>query len=394
MRRVLSVILVLAGSAAALGERVERIDGRRVEGDLVSLGADKLVLEVGDEREEIASDEVSRIELGEPDDIMASAGAPVLVTDAGDKLPAAGLVLSDGTLGLDAGLLGDVELPIAAGGVLYQPPPAMTAGEVRKRCEEMRIERVPQDQLVIAKEDGQWLTVAGALKGMTAEKITFRWKDEDRTFDRSLAVAVFFAQGGEDEAPRKGSLVARGGATVGFSDIEIDEAKMAFTSPLLGRVEVPREVIAVVRFNSHRVTRLTEMEPDRIEEYGVFTTFPHRVNASAGGGPLRLDGQTYETGLGLHSHCELTWSLAGRFSEFVAIVGIDDAVRPAGEAVVTFLGDGEPLAEPMTVSGTGEARPVRLDVTGVRRFTVRVEFGPHGLDVADHVDLAEARLIQ
>lgn len=394
MRRVLSVILVLAASAAALAERVERIDGRWVEGDLVSLGADKLVLEAGHERREIASDEVARIELGEPGDIMAGVGSPVLVTDAGDELPARRCVLADGTLRLDAGLLGDVELPIAAGGVLYQPPPAMTAGEVRKRCEEMRIERVPQDQLVIVKEDGQWLTVAGALKKMTADEITFHWKDEDRTFARSLAVAVFFAQGGRDDTPGKGSLIGRGGATVGFSDIEIDEAKMTFTSPVLGRVEVPREGIAVVRFDSHRVTRLAEIDPDDVEEYGVFTTFPHRVNASAGGGPLRLDGQTYETGLGLHSHCELTWSLAGRFSKFVAIVGIDDAVRPAGEAVVTFLGDGEPLAEPMTVSGTGEAMPVRLDVTGVRRFTVRVEFGPHDLDVADHVDLAEARLIK
>ena len=96
----------------------------------------------------------------------------------------------------------------------------------------------------------------------------------------------------------------------------------------------------------------------------------------------------------MHSFCEQTYALDGEYKAFVAVVGIDDAVRPAGDATLTFLGDGKVLGEPLRLTGRDKARMVRLDITGVRTFTIRVEFGADKLDVGDHVDLAAARLVK
>ena len=46
-----------------------------------------------------------------------------------------------------------------------------------------------------------------------------------------------------------------------------------------------------------------------------------------------------------------------------------------------------------TVAGTDPAKPLELDIRGVRRLTVRVDFGKD-LDVGDHLDLCEARLVK
>jgi hypothetical protein len=58
------------------------------------------------------------------------------------------------------------------------------------------------------------------------------------------------------------------------------------------------------------------------------------------------------------------------------------------------LADGKPLGESLHVTGQAEPQPVRLNVRGVKQLLIRVDFGPDGLGVGDHVDLAGARLIK
>ena len=48
----------------------------------------------------------------------------------------------------------------------------------------------------------------------------------------------------------------------------------------------------------------------------------------------------------------------------------------------------------MCSSDLDAPRQVRVDVTGVKRLTLRVDFGADQLDVADHVNIVAARLIK
>jgi hypothetical protein len=67
-------------------------------------------------------------------------------------------------------------------------------------------------------------------------------------------------------------------------------------------------------------------------------------------------------------------------------------VRPNGNVRLVIQGDDRVLLE-TSVAGTEAARLVDLDLTGVRRLSILVDFGEN-LDVADHLDLAEARIVK
>ena len=47
----------------------------------------------------------------------------------------------------------------------------------------------------------------------------------------------------------------------------------------------------------------------------------------------------------------------------------------------------------MSVTGLEPARRIEVDLTGVRRLTILVDFGDFG-DVGDHLDLCDARLVK
>ena len=49
---------------------------------------------------------------------------------------------------------------------------------------------------------------------------------------------------------------------------------------------------------------------------------------------------------------------------------------------------------PLRLTGKDDPQLVRAKVAGVKKLTIRVDFGQDNLDVSDHVDLAAARLIK
>ena len=96
----------------------------------------------------------------------------------------------------------------------------------------------------------------------------------------------------------------------------------------------------------------------------------------------------------MHSRCELTYDLDGKYALFAAEAGIDNAGGKRGDATLKILGDEKELLKPTDLTGGKEALPIRCDVAGVKKLTILIEFGKDDIDVGDHVDLGEARLIK
>ncbi len=94
----------------------------------------------------------------------------------------------------------------------------------------------------------------------------------------------------------------------------------------------------------------------------------------------------------MHSRSEVGYRLPGKYRRFKALVGIDDAVRPGGDAQLEIRGDGKLLWEGR-IRGSEPAQPLDLDIAGVKRIDILVDFGAD-LDIADVVDLCEARMIK
>ena len=400
-RKVATLVVLLSASGAASGGHVETLDARTIAGDVRAVTAEAVILTApGGARKVIARRDVGEIVFGAPPagapaDPMARPGQAVLVTRAGDVISAAGLQLAGGKWAFENPLLGRVSVPIDTARRVYLPSGGLAGRQVRERCDALKLAGRTKDALVIVDKKGQWLVVEGVLKAVDGETISFAWRDEDRKMKRRSVRAVHLAGAAPKPPAAGGSLVGRDGTVISFTSVAVAAGSVTVETPTVGRLKVPVRAVSGVRFRSDRVVRLDRLKPQSVREHGFFDkTFRYRTARAIAGGPIRLGGRAYAAGLSLHSFCELTYRLDGAYTTFVAVVGIDDAVRPGGDATLTILADGKALGGPLRLKGTDKPHLVRLGLAGARTLTLRVEFGADGLDVADHVDLADARLIK
>ena len=145
-------------------------------------------------------------------------------------------------------------------------------------------------------------------------------------------------------------------------------------------------------------TYLSDLKPKKAETTGFLgENWPWAADRTVRGHPLRLltkDGEsTADKGLGTHPKTVLTYDLAGKYTRFEALVGLDAATGNRGRADVRILLDGKEVALPdLKALAAGPAVAVRVDVRGVKELTLVVDFGPTG-DVQADVNWGDARLI-
>ena len=405
----ISLLAVVGGTAfQAVGDQhglkdcdtVETIDARALAGQIVSINAKTLQLRTGDTTQSLPRDQVTDAIFDQARDLTAKIGQPVLMTHNGDLLAAASLQLADGHFTFTNTLLGSTRVAMSDVLAVYLPGPSEAVRDVRRQCEKLKIAATSQDTLVVAR-DGKLLPVRGVLKGIarargsSETKVSFRWQDTDRTLSAKSVRAIILAKSPPRAVALAATLTAQDGTRVAVASLTLAGDTFTVTTIAAGAKTLARKTVASIRFAGTSATDLASLKPSSVKEHGFFDhTFSHRTNVAVSGAPLRLGGRTYRTGLGLHSFCELTYAIEGKYSRLIAVVGIDDAVRPAGNAVLLVLGDGKPLCTPVALTGKDAAKTLRLDVAGVKSLTIRVGFGPDGLDVADHVNLAAARLIK
>jgi hypothetical protein len=395
---LITIACVSAWAGLALAaDQVNTIDARSFEAAGLTVSADKVEFTAADKKESLPIADVAELVLGKPGDAMAKPGQCVVITIDGIQLAATNVTMSGTKLKVESSLLGAVEFPLESLKVIFTPDAKLTPQQVAQRCEELKISNGQQDSLVIAKSESDWTSVEGTLKGIDAENVSFNWEDTDRSVARKGIRAIWAARLTKPQAAKAaiGTIVGFDGSSISVSSLTMDDKSLNVTVSGLGARTLNRTDVAVVRLISGRMVNLSDLKPAKVDEHGLLDTkFPYRVNRAVSGKELKLGGQAYSTGLGLHSFCELTYDLGGAYTTFVTIAGIDDAVRPAGDATVTFLGDGKELDKPLRLTGKDKPATIRLSVTGVKQLIIRVDFGTDKLDVSDHVDLAAARLIK
>jgi len=389
----------LSPSPARAADRVETLDARLIEGEVVSVTADQVVIKTAQGRQTLSRGDICEIVFSEPPDVMDKRNQGVVVTHGGDRIACGPLSLENGKFSFSSPLLGPIQMDITAVRIVYPASAKLSPGQIEQKCAELRITDSTQDTLVVAQKEDAWLGVEGVLKGIDLKdgKVAFRWQDEDKKVALNIVMAMRLAATSGKPAEGAGVVLGKDGTIVGFTALTADDKTVTATLSAVGERKLNRETVAGLRFRPQNYVNLADLKPSAVKEYGFFqetTRFPYRPNKSAAGGDLRLGGRVYRTGLGTHSFCELTYSLDGAYSTFVATVGIDDAVRPLGDATVTFLADGKSLGQPVRATGRSEPTPVRLDLKGVKQFTVRVDFSKDALGVGDHVDIVAARLLK
>jgi hypothetical protein len=403
---ITSVLATLTTSTNAAG-LLEMLDGTTVEGQVTAVNNKVVTVKTDTETKSLQRADVSEVVLdasADERDISRQPGQMAVQTIDGGWVACESLGVDDGTLSVDGPLVGKRKVDLKAARVLIMPAGSQTPQQVLETAERFGIKPGSRDVLAIARDDGKWVSAAGVLLSIDAEKISFRYRGKDRTIDRDTVRAIWLAELAGERPTPTAQLTGHDGCVLNVTAVTLAGETATVKTLFAGELKLPREKIATIRFFSDRVVDLASLEPSGVKQKGFFdTTFSWRRNRAVSGKPLRLDGREYRRGLGLHSFAELTWKLDSDYEALVATVGIDDAVRPAGQATLKVLGDGKALPilkadgsihKSIEVSGKEEAVGIRIELKGVKTVGVRVEFGPDGLGVGDQVDLVSARLIR
>jgi hypothetical protein len=187
------------------------------------------------------------------------------------------------------------------------------------------------------------------------------------------------------------------------------EANLQWTTPAGATMTRPLAMVTQIDFSRGKVVYLSDLTEESLTFSPYFGTekgllvlrrfLAPRKDMNLQSGPLQIAKKQYGKGLAIHSRTEIVYRLPGSFRRFCAVAGIDDAVRPHGNVRLVISGDGKRLLE-TTVAGSDASHPegppplpIELDVSGVRRLSVLVDFGAE-MDMSDHLDLCEARVIQ
>ncbi len=397
MGMFLLVAVVLAAGPAV---EVQPLSGGPVRGKLVSLGADEVVVEsaAGLVRLELAR-VAGLVFQDTPATGAAKATVWVELVD-GSRLAAGNVALRSGKVAI-VSESGATVLEVPASlvrWIRFQPETQALATSWQKLLQA----GVRADLLVTRKGDVLDF-YQGIVQAVGDEVVEFVLEGERIPVKRAKLYGVVFHQPAGQTLPEPvGVAVEAGGSRWPLRSVRLEGETLHWTTPAGASVARLAASILRIDFSQGKIAYLSDLKPESADwtpyiglapELPARTAlFGPRADRSLSGGPLELGGKVYSKGLAIHSRTELVYRLAESYSRFSAVAGIDDRVRPRGNVRLTIRGDGKVLFD-APIAGVDPPRPLDLDIRGVRRLSILVDFG-EDLDVADHLDLCEARLVK
>jgi hypothetical protein len=318
----------------------------------------------------------------------------VLFTN-GDRVPGKVLGLRDEQLRFqaDIGAGRELTVPLSAVSVLWFAAPGQT-DDVEALQRRLATEKRTQDSVLLRNGDVVEGTLVSLNEGAVQVEADGKQVDLDRT-----KVAVIACNTELSRTPRPRGAYARAvlanGGRLSLASAQADGRTLTGTTLQGVTVRLPLQELLALDVRQGRAVYLSDLKPRRYEHVPYLgTAWPWVADASVTGRDLRLGGSVYDKGLGVHSESRLTYDLAGGYRWFEAVVGLDEKTGRDGSVRIRVLVDGKPqdVGGDRELTGQDAPRVLRVRTDGAKELTLVVEFGRGG-DVADHVNWADARLI-
>ena len=291
-----------------------------------------------------------------------------------------------------------VELPVAMiATVRLQPETEAMAGDWQ------RILAMKLDGDVLVARKGETLDYhKGVIRDVNEQAVQFVLDGEPLAVKRSKVYGLAYYHPADQQLPEPvGRLVDASGGTWSVRSLALSGGKLQWTTPAGLTIVRPLEAIGQIDFTG-KIVYLSDLKPESVRWSPYFAMakplavmeqfYTPRQDKSLESKPLQIGGTQYAKGLALHSRTEMVYRLPERFSRLKAVAGIDDAARPHGNVQLVIRGDDRVLLD-VTVTGTDAPKPLDLDLTGVRRLNILVDFGDNS-DVGDYLDLADALMVK
>jgi NPCBM/NEW2 domain len=395
-------LLIAATLLTAAPEiQVKTLAGQTVAGGVVELNDERLVVQAVDGPRAFATKQLLAIAPTSPaaqPQTVATAKPSVWIDLVDEsRLPAVEYTVTGGR----------VKIRLAAGPVVELPAKAVATVSFREHAgplaaqwdEILKVERTG-DLIVIRKNNAlDYLT--GVVKDVTAESVQFELDGELLPVKRTKVDGLLYHAAPQTLPDARCVVSDAAGGRVRANSVKLAEGKLRVVSPAGLELDYSLPDIARIDYSQGNLQYLSDMKPESTTwtpYLGAAASpasaafYRPRADRALEGGPLRVGGKKYAKGLSIHSRTELVYRLPGKFSRFQAVAGIDDSMRGSGNVRLLVTGDDRKLLDEV-IAGKDAPRAVDLDIGGVNRLKITVDYG-EDLDVSDHLDLCEARILK
>jgi hypothetical protein len=364
--------------------------GRRVGGTLVELSPDHALINEKGKEVRIPLTEVLDVRAIRPKPaVPLDPRRPELTLTDGTRFYWSGLRIADRLVSVETAQLGKFTVPLSAVSSIRLAPIDRPLSDAWK---DLAAREVNQDLLVIAK--GNVLDhLDGTVGTIDASTIHFVLDGEERTARREKLFGIVYARRNAEGGKPVCELSTIGGDLLKAQSIAWTDGQLKIGMLGGASLVVPAEQVLSLDFSAGKVRYLSQLEPRDVKYTPFFDqVWTYCRDRPRDGGSLRLGNKEYARGLWIHSRTFLKYRLSGDYRRFQTVMGIDQAVAPLGNVHVVISGDGKTLLE-SDVRGSDPPQNLDLDVAGVRDLEILVDFGGD-LDIADHLDLADAKVIK
>jgi len=390
-------LLIAASLLSAAPEvQVQTLAGQTTAGSVIELNDERVVVQAADGPHSFTTKQL--LAIASPGQ-GAQAAKPSVWVELVDqsRLAAIEYTVADGR----------AKIALAAGPVVELPTKAVATVLLKEQAgplvaqwaDILKAERTG-DLIVIRKNNAlDYLT--GVVKEVTPENVQFELDGDVLPVKRIKVEGLLYHAAAQTLPDARCVVTDTAGGHVQAKSVTLAEGKLRVTSPAGLELVYPLAEIARIDYSQGNLQYLSDMKPES-------TTWTPYLGAAASpasaafyrprsdraleGGPLRVGGKKYAKGLSMHSRTELVYRLPEKFSRFQAVAGIDDGVRGSGHVRLLIVGDDKTLLDEV-IAGKDAPRAVDLDVKGVNRLKITVDYG-EDLDVSDHLDLCEARILK
>jgi hypothetical protein len=396
---MLTLPLLLALLAAPQYE-VRTLEGATASGTLVALTSTALELETPTGKQTFPINQLLDVTAPATQSTPAPVEVIAELTD-GSRLSLSQFTVNEGTATLQYQNQ-PLSVPLKSlRSVRFRDPEFSTAA-VDSVWHELAASAPVEDLLVIRKKLAIDSTT-GVVGNITPENIDFTLDGEKIAVKRSKVEGIVFARTANQEQPTPACIVrTTDGSLFHASKLELlNDSVKIIPADDGGNLTLPLSSIRQFDFSGGKVAYLSDLDPESFSYESFFapaqplkslnTFYRLRRDLNRDGSPLQLDGQTYRKGLSLSSRSVVSYRLPGKFRLFKALAGIDDAAgRSGGHVELEILGNGKSLWKG-AIRGGEKPQTLELDISGVRTLQIVADFG-EGQDIADHLDLCEAKI--
>ncbi len=403
-----SLVAMLTWAAAACAAPqflVQPLEGQQLAGGLVSIDGKQVVLETPTGRVTLEIEKIASL-------------APQQKPTAPGKEPSVWVDLVDGSTLLAEEYTtraGTARITLLGGEVMEIPTHdiltvRLQAGSQAAAAEWLRIvgNKSQSDVVVTAKGDSiDWHD--GAIHDVTDKQVEFDLNGKVLNIKRAKIYGLVYYHAEPSEHPEgQYTVTDAGGSRWSARSVNYPGAarqagsaeKLEWETPAGLTVRRAPDQVAQIDLSRGKIVFLCDLKPDSAvytPYFGMDKELPARAeffrprqDQTLESKPMRLAGKQYPKGLAMYGRTEMKYDLPGKFRKLEAVAGIDDDFRPRGSARLVLRGDDKVLLE-TTVTGADPPKPIDLDLTGVRRLVILVDYGDES-DVSNRLDLCNLKV--